>query len=902
VTAAGRGRRGRRLFGLLLQAYPRPFRRRYGDEMREVFAERRRDELRRAGRRGVLRLWARTVVDVATSAAAARLADLAARRGARRARGPAVAGGATAMSKLWQDLKYAWRTLRQAPGFTVVAVLTLGLGIGANTAVFSVIDAVLLRPLPFPHPERLVTLWERELGGATMNTSYANFLDWRQRSRTFDAMAVLSYWTPSIAGSGAPERLEGLRVSRDFFRVLGVRPALGRDFLAEEDVRGHHHVAIVSYGLWQRRLGGDPRLIGRAVLLDGVPYTLVGVLPKGLESPFSTNFYRTAEIWAPLAYNSALPFACRTCRHLRAIARLGPGVSPERAGQQLDAVSRALVAEYPHDYERAGAAVIPLGEQLVGDYRHSLLLLMGAVGLVLAIACANVTSLLLARSQRRTAELAVRSALGAHRTRIVRQLLTESALLHLLGGALGALLAAAGVAALVHASPPNVPRLQLAAVDLRVMAVTFAVSLLAGLAVGLVPALRCSGGNLRAGLASGGAGGVVRRRRLDGLLVTGDMALALVLLIGAGLVLQSLVRLFAVHPGFDPRRMLTAEISASGPRYAADASVVELYRRVLDRVQALPGVRAAALASQLPLGGNFDSYGITLEENPNAGEAERPSAQRFSVSAGYRAVMGIPLLRGRDLAATDQAGTPAVVLVNRTFAERIWPGQEALGKRIRLGDPKGPWRTVVGVVGDVHHLGLDVPADLQIYLPQPQFMSSDMTLVVRCAAEPLALAAAVRAAIWAVDPDRAVSNVATMDEVMQVSAARRLFTLRLMAVFAAIAVLLAMVGIYGVLSYAVGERTREIGVRMALGAPRGRIVAMVVGRGALYAAAGLLLGTALAAATSHLLSALLFGVSAQDPATYAGLALLLALMALLAAWLPARRAAALDPLAATRSL
>jgi putative ABC transport system permease protein len=806
------------------------------------------------------------------------------------------------MSRLAQDLRYAWRTLRQAPGFTAVAVVTLGLGIGANTAVFSVLDAVLLRPLPFPHPERLMTLWERERGGGPMNTSYANFLDWQSRSRAFDGIAVLSYWTPSMAGSGAPERLEGLRVSRDFFRTLGVRPALGRDFLAAEDERGKHHVAIVSYGLWQRRLGGDRHLLGKTILLDGIPYTLVGVLPKGLESPFSTNGYKAAEIWAPLAYNPGLPFACRTCRHLRAVARLRPGVTAARANQELDAVSRVLVAEHPRDYDGPGTAVVPLDENLVGDYRPSLLLLMGAVGLVLAIACANVSSLLLARSQRRLGEMAVRTALGATRARIVRQLLTESALLHLLGGALGALLAAAGVAALVHFSPPNVPRLGLAAVDARVLAVTFGVALLSGIAFGLVPALRCSGRALRAAVAAAGAGAVIRRRRLDGLLVTGDVALALLLLVGAGLVLQSLFRLFAVDPGFDARRLLAAQISVSGPRYTEDAKVVDFYRQVLDRVRALPGVEAAAVASQLPLGGNFDGYGIRFENNPEAGEADAPTAQRFAVSAGYCRAMRIPLLRGRDLSAHDQAGAPAVVLVNRTFAERIWPGQEAVGKRIHLGDSAGPWRTVVGIVGDVRHRGLDEPAALQVYLPAPQWVDSDMTLVVRAAADPRLLAAAVRGAVWAVDAERPVTHIATMDQMMQVSLARRLLTLRLLLVFASIAVLLAMVGIYGVLSYAVAERTREIGVRMALGAPRRSIVVLVVGGGALYVGAGLAIGTGLALAASRFLGGLLFGVTAQDPLTYAGLALLLAMVALLAAWLPARRAARLDPLIATRSL
>jgi putative ABC transport system permease protein len=907
---------GSRLLACLLRAYPRRFRARYGPEMLDLFSRRQREERERAGRRGVLRLWLRTAADVAATALAARSDELALalarRRVRRRAAGGKLSGAPTfarrssgkgaAMSTLGQDLRYALRTLRQAPGFTAAAVLTLGLGIGANTAAFSVLDAVLLRPLPYPHPERLVTLWERERDGATQNTSYANFLDWKSRCRSLQSLAVLSYWTPSMSGSGRPERFEGLRVSREFFRTLGVRPALGRDFLPEEDVRGKQHVVILSWGLWQRRFGGDPSLLGKPILLDGTPYALVGVLPRGLESLFASNANRPPEIWGPLAYNPGLPFACRTCRHLRAVARLAPGVSLERANRELDAVSRVLVAEHPRDYERAGVAVIPVAENLVGDYRPYLYLLMGAVALVLAIACGNVTNLLLARSQRRLGEMAVRTALGADRLRLVRQLLTESALLHLLGGVLGVLLAAAGVHALVRASPPNVPRLSSVTVDARVLVVTFAVSLLTGIVFGLLPALRGSGQEMRAALAAAGAGAVGRRRSLAGLLVVGDLALALVLLIGAGLMLQSLYRLMAVDPGFDSRRLLAAEISASGPRYREDGKILAFYQQALERVRALPGVEAAAVTSQLPLGGNFDGYGITLEENPGAGEADRPMAQRFAVSPDYLATMRIPLLAGRVFTRGDRAGSPAVVLVNRTLAQRVWPGREPLGRRVRLGDPEGLWRTVVGVVGDVRHLGLDEPPAMQLYLPEAQWVDSDMVLAVRTRTAPRALAGAVRRAIWEVDRDRPITKLAAMDDIMQVSLARRLLILRLLVVFAGIAVLLAMVGIYGVLSQSVAARTREIGMRIALGAPPYRIVSLVVGAGARQVAAGLALGAGLALALTRFLGSLLFGVTAQDPMTYVGVALVLAAVALAAAYLPARRAARLDPMIATRAL
>ena len=907
--------KGSRLFACLLRAYPRRFRARFETEMREIFAQRRREERERAGRRGLLRLWLRTAADVAATALAAWWGELALafarRRDSRGAAGrdapglaivPGSSGNGASMSTLGQDLRYALRTLRQAPGFTAVAVLTLGLGIGANTAVFSVLDAVLLRPLPYPHPERLVTLWERELDGAPQITSFATFLDWKSRCRSLRNLAVLSYWTPSVSGSGTPERFEGLRVSREFFRTLGVRPALGRDFLAEEDVQGKDRVVILSWGLWQRRFGGDRNLLGKPIFLDGRAYALVGVLPAGLESLFATNANKPAEIWAPLAYDPGLPQACRTCRHLRAVARLRPGVSLEQARRELDAVSRVLVAEHPGDYERPGGAVIPLAEDLVGDYRSNLYMLMGAVGLVLAIACANVTHLLLARSQRRLGEMAVRAALGANRLRIVRQLLTESALLHLLGGVLGALLAAAGVAALIRASPPNVPRLSSVAVDGRVLAATFADSLNPGILFGLVPAMRGSGQELNAALAAAGAGAVGRRRSLAGLLVIGDVALALMLLIGAGLMLQSMFRLLAVDPGFDSHHLLAAEISVSGPRYSEKGKIVAFYQRALERVRSLPGVAAAAVTSQLPLGGDADSYGIHSEDNPAAGEAETPSALRFDVSPDYLRTMRIPLLAGRNFTAGDRPGSPAVVLVNRTFARRIWPGREPLGRRIHMGGPEDPWRTVVGVVGDVRHAGLDAPPAMQIYLPQAQSIKSGMVLAVRARSDPRALAGAVRRAVWEVDRDRPISKLAAMDDIMQVSLARRLLILRLLVVFAGIAVLLAMVGIYGVLSQSVAARTREIGMRIALGAPPRRIVSLVVGSGARQVAAGLALGAGMALALTRFLGSLLFGVTARDPATYACLALLLAAVALVAAYLPARRAARLDPMIATRSL
>ncbi|HVT59741.1 MAG TPA: ABC transporter permease [Thermoanaerobaculia bacterium] len=901
--------RGGRLFGWLLRAYPAAFRARFGAEMRAVFAERLHEELEQAGRWGVLRLWLRSACDLAATGCAQRAAAataLAARLSARAASSPCRhrqvhRQGDGTMSKLFQDLGYALRALRKAPGLTLVSLLTLGVAIGANTAVFSIVNGVLLRPLPYGEPERLFTLWERGADGKQENVGYATFVDWQSRIHSLQSLAAIAYWAPSVSGSGTPERLEGLRVTRDFFRTLGVRPAIGRDFLPEEDQRGRHHVAIVSYELWQRRFGGDPQLVGKTIVLDGLTYTLVGVLPRGHQTLISTGPNKPAEIWAPLAYNSSLPWACRDCHHLRVVARLGRGVPLVRASAELDALSRALFAEYPKEYEAPGVIFIPLEEYLLADYRRPLAVLLGAVGFVLAIACANISSVQLARSQRRQGEIAVRTALGATRSRLAQQLLTESVLLHLLGGCLGLLLAAGSLSILVRHIPPNIPRLAAATVDARVLAATFAVCLLTGVAAGLAPARHLLGSELRAAASAAGAGTAVRRRRLSGVLVSADVALALVLVIGTGLMVRSMLHLLAVDVGFETRGLLAAEISVSGPRFDGDAKIVAFYDRVLERVRSLPGVEVAAVTSQLPLGGDFDGRGVRLFDRPNQSEAERSSAQRYAVSPDYLRVMRIPLLRGRGFGPGDLTKTAPAVMINKALSERVWPGQEPLGKRLQIGGPDQPWRTVVGVVGDTRHVGLDLPPPLQLYLPQRQFVDSDMILVVRTAGEPQALAAAVRRAIWEVDPDRPITRLATMDRVVEVSLGRRLLLQRLLILFAAIAVLLAMIGIYGVLSCAVGERTREIGVRMALGARRSTICALILGAGARQTAAGLAAGVVLALALTRFLGSLLYGVTAQDPITFGGLALLLAGVAALAAYLPARRAMGLDPVAAVRA-
>jgi putative ABC transport system permease protein len=888
----------RRLVRLLLLAYPRELRGRFGPEMAEVFERRRLAVRARGGGAARARWWCRAAGNLVASGLVERFAAAKAAAGMRRA--PRRRQGGPAMERLLDDLRGATRLLRRAPGFTLLAVFTLGVSIGVNTAVFSVVNGVLLRPLPFADPGRLVTLQERGADGLPSNTGYPTFLDWQKRARSLGRLAVFSYWLPSLSAPGTPERLEGLRVTSEYFRVLGVRPALGRDFLPEEDRRGKNQVAIVAWGLFERRLGGDPARLGSPLLLGGRPYLVVGVLPRGFE-PLLTigpDLRHPPEIWSPLGYDTSLPYACRDCRHLQAVARLAPGASLRQARSELDGISHALKAEYPKDYEAAGMFVRPLDERLLGDVRRPLWVLLGAVGLVLAIGCANVTSLVLARARRRQDEMAVRAALGASRLRLARQLITESVLLHLLGGAAALALAVPAVGVLVHSALAAIPRLQTVAIDARVLLATLAVSLLTGIVFGLVPARQGGLGDLRQGMPA--AGLTARRRRLDGLLVAGDIALALVLVIGTGLLATSLYHLLAVEVGFDPRHLLTAEISASGPRFDSDQKIVDLYQGILERVRALPGVTAAAVASQVPLGGNFDGYGVRIEDHPTDDPAEIPSAQRFAVSPGYLATLRIPLLRGRDFTARDGPLAPPVVLVNQAFSRRFWPAQEPIGKRVHLGDPQGPWRTVVGVVGDVRHVSLAAAPPLALYLPEPQFVDSQMVLVVRAAGDPAALAGAVRRAVWSVDRERPVARVAKLSELVQLTLARQLVTLRLLGLFAGIALLLAMVGIYGVLSSAVADRTREIGIRIALGATPRRVAGLVFGIGARPVAAGVGAGLALAWAATRVLASLLFGVTAHDPAIFLSLALLLAAVAALASYLPARRAVRVDPVVAIK--
>ena len=799
-----------------------------------------------------------------------------------------------------QDLRYAFRILRRNPGFTAAALLTLALGIGANTAIFSVVNGVLLRPLPFPKQDQLTMIWERDTDGSRTNTGWPTFMDWSQDNHSFTGMAALSFWTPTFIGAHDAETLNGFRASAQFFDVMGVHPEFGRGFLPAEDVRGNNFVVVLSHGFWQRRFGSDPAVIGKPIQLGSQQYTIVGVLPANFPSVFSFDPTKPAEIYTPLAYNASLPYACRNCRHLRAVARLRDGVSLGQASTDMNQISENLVRAYPKEYSTPGIILTPLKDYLVGDVRPLLWALLGSVGFVLLIACVNVGNLMLGFGARRRREMALRAAIGAGRKRMIRQSLTESLALSLLGGLLGLLFAIGGIALVRSLRLGNLPRLENVQIDARAFAFTLAVSVLTGLIFGIAPALRASSADVNSTLKEGGKSTPGKERhRLRDLLVVADVALALVLLAGAGLMMKSFARLLDVRPGFDPSHTLTMGISLWGPK-AADAPALAFFDEVLERVRTLPGVESTAVVSQIPLGGNMDRYGIHVEGKSAPNPEDDPSADRYSISPDYLRTMRIPLLSGRAFNEADRVDSAKVVIVNEALARQFWPAGDAVGKRLRFGDDKGPLRTVVGVVGDVLHQGLDAPHTIQIYLPNTQFTDSDMLLVVRTAGDPATLAGAVRQDIAAVDSQVPVSSVFTMDEIVAASVAKQQFSVWLFGLFAAIALVLASVGIYGVISYGVAQRTNEIGIRMALGAKKRDVLGMVVGDGMRPALLGAAIGLAAALALTRLLGSLLYGVKPDDPETFVAVCTILIGVALAACYLPARRASKVDPMEALR--
>ncbi len=795
------------------------------------------------------------------------------------------------------DLRIAARLLRRAPAFTIVSVLTLGLAIGATTSIFSVIEPVLLRPLPYPTPDRIAFVWERGRDGSRDNVGYATFRDFMNESKTIEYAAAMGDWQPTLSGKDNPERVSGDRVSWQYFRTLGVRPEIGRDFLADDDVPGKNQIVILSHNLWARRYGSDPTIVGRTISIDDNPMTVIGVMPASFDNVASPG----AQIWRALGYANQ-PWTCRTCHHLRMLARIRPGVSMDAAVTELDQIHKRMEKAYPDQYASIGALVVRMQDEATREFRPALLALGAAVFLVLLIAVANVVSLQLARAVRREEEFAIRAALGAKRSRLIGQLLTEGLLLALLGGGAGLLVARLSLPLLVTRLPMTMPRLTAIHLDVAALGAVTALVLLLALVMGLAPArgpVVDLGINLRSGRRLSGGNHATRAA-----LVIGEVALAVMLLVSAGLVAKSLMRLLSVDAGFDPTHLLTLQVNSSGTNYRKDAAIFAHHDRVRELVGALPGVTSVTLTNQLPLGGNVDMYGVIDPENIPSNPELVPSGDRYVVPPGYFATMRIPIVRGRAFTAVDAADTSnKVVLVSAALAQRMWPGANPLGKRIRVGGVKAPDRVVIGVTGNVHHRGLDAATTLQWYAPEHQWLEADnqVVLVVRTAGDPAAIAPTVRKTIASIDASQPIINVATMDQVIATSTMQRRLALVVFGAFAVAALLLSVAGIYGVLAGSVAERTREIGVRSALGATPRDIVGLVVGQGGRLSALGIILGLAGSVALTRYLRTLLFGIGPNDPATLVGVAVLLGLVTLLACWIPATRAARVDPSRALQS-
>ena len=795
------------------------------------------------------------------------------------------------LESVWQDVRVAARGLRRSPVYALVAVLTLALGIGGTTAVFSVVSAVLLRPLPYAEADRIVFLTEapKKGGKKETSTSYPNFLDWQARSRSFEAMTIFHGWAPALTALGEPERIEGAMVTAGIFDVLRVAPALGRPLLPSDKVPGAERVVVVSHGFWRRHLGGDPGAVGRAITLAGVPRTVIGMLPAGFRGPAELD----VELWGNIYPDTG---SGRTARYLRAMGRLRPNVTLEQARAELRAISAELERRYPEEDGGMVAVATPLHEQLVGDVRAQLHLLLGASGLVLLIACANLSNLGLARGAARNREFAVRAALGASRGRGVRQLLTESALLAVLGATAGLVLAAWMTHALLALTPRDMglARAGAGAVDWRVLGFALVVTAATALLSGAAPAVRATRVDLQAALKDGarGSDGSAGLRLRDAFAVV-QLGLALALLLGSGLLVKSFARLNAVRPGIDPRGVLAASVNLPAARYPAGGDKVPTFFAELEaRVAMLPGVRAAAVTSMLPFSGGVDRIAVDVGERPELRGIDLPEGDRYIVSPGYLATMGVALRAGRFITESDRESTQLVAVVDEVFARRIAPGgaaRSALG--MRLGVPgRDTMATVVGVVGHVRHYGLDATSGGQIYVSHLQYPWRWMSVVARTDEDPLALAPAVRRVVRGLDPELPVYGVTTMTTLMAERTATRRAATTLATAFAGVALMLAALGLYGVIAYGVTQRRRELGVRMALGATPADVRRLVVRHGIALAITGLAAGLALAAVGTRLLAGLLFGVAPSDPAVAAGVAALLLGVSVAASYLPARRA------------
>ncbi|HEX8174907.1 MAG TPA: ABC transporter permease [Pyrinomonadaceae bacterium] len=798
------------------------------------------------------------------------------------------------MAGLKQDLRYGVRMLSKRPSFTAIVVLTLAISIGANTVVFSVVNTLLLRSLPYSNPEQLVVLWGVYKTNNKAYASAANFRDWQERNHAFQSLAAYDTQRFNLTGGDRPEAVDAALVSANLFSLLGVPPAQGRNFQTQEEQPAGSHVAIISNGLWQRRFGSDPGAIGKTLVLDGEGYTIIGVMPQGFSFP------EKAELWVPLTFVPE-ELADRSYNHLFVIGRLKPGAQLPEAQAEMNTIASTLAQQYPNENAGRGLRLVSLQENLIGDIRIALLILIGSVAFVLLIACANVANLLLARAWTRQKDIAIRIALGASRRRLMQQLLTESVLLALLGGVAGLIIAYFGIQVLTTVGSSNIPRLSDIGIDGRVLTFTLVISVLTGIVFGLVPALQASNPDINEWLKEGqrSSSGGAMRKSVRSWLVVIEMALALILLIGAGLLIKSFMRLWQVEPGFNPHNVLTMAVSLSPPKYNSRADVAVFYQRLLQQLQSTPGVQAAGVVNQLPFSGKNLGFSFTVAGRPQSGPEDTASANYRLISSNYLRALGIPLVRGRDFNEHDTRESPPVALINETLAKRYFPNEDPIGKQLNIEGQQAP-REIVGIIGDVRQVKLDAEVKPEIYVPYLQFPLPSMSIVVRTNTDPSSMIGPVLNQISIVDKDQPVFQVKTMDQYLSESLAQRRFSTILLGAFAALALILAAVGIYGVMSYLVSQRTHEIGIRMALGARPRDIIKLVVGHGMWLSLLGVIVGIAAALFLTAIMSSLLYEISATDPVTYVALSLVLVGVALLACLIPALRAAKVDPIIALR--
>ena len=804
------------------------------------------------------------------------------------------------MENLRGDIRYAVRSLLKRPGFTLIAVVTLALGIGANTAIFSAINALLLKPLPFPELDRVVAIWDKQPSHGILHNevALANYLDWQAQNKSFEQLAFYRWWNANLTGGDSPERAQGFLVSANFLDALGVHPIMGRNFSPEENQPGKDAVAIITYSLWQRRFGGDPNVVNKTITINSIVRTVIGVMPEGF------NFPRSGEVYAPLPLTPEL-MKSRGNHAYYVVGRLKPGVSLQSAQAEIDNLTARLEQQYPETNTGWSATVYPIVADIVRTYDTALWVMMGAVGFVLLIACANVANLMLARASGRQREIALRAALGASRWRIIRQLLTESLIVALLGGALGVLIGFWGIDALRAANPGEaakfVPGWYQLGINFSVLAFTLGLSLFSGIVFGLAPALQVSKPNLNDALKEGSRQTSGSSHWLRSGLVVFEVAISLVLLVGAGLLVRSFLSLLGTNPGFNPDHVLTMNIVLPGAKYKEESQRGAFFDDLVQRVKAQPGVASAGAVNYLPLAGSNSSDGYLVEGMPQPPPGEENVGRYRVCTPDYFSTMGIPIIKGRPFTEQDKAGAPPVVIVNETLARKHWPNEDPIGKRIRFYGPpeRAQWREIVGVSEDVKH-ELDLPVTPEYYLPHAQDSWNAMVVVARTNIDPASLTGALRQQVWAIDKDQPVFNVKTMQEVRSESVAVYSFSSVMLAIFAVLALLLASVGIYGVMAFAVTQRTQEIGIRMALGARALDVLKLVVKHGMKLALIGTLLGLAGSWAMTRFIGKLLVGVQPTDLLTFGVVSAFLLAAAFIACYLPARRATKVDPLEALR--